>query len=252
MNDFAGDNVLDNSEKASDQLVSGTTSNVEAGQTVTVTLGGQTYTTTVGPDGSWSLSVPSVALAGLAAGAATIDASVTNTAGNNATDSQPFTVEAPAGAAGTLVITQPLGGDGFINAQEAAQGLTVKGSVAGVAQGQQVVVNFNGVDYTGTVDANGLWSVIIPSGAFSGVSDGVKQITISTVDANGNLLSNTADMTLQATTLPAISLDSGSLSDGILNNTESSSDQVLSGNTGVTGLASRYRFSSAVKSMTCQ
>ncbi|MGP2503014.1 Ig-like domain-containing protein [Pantoea ananatis] len=235
VNDFAGDNVLDNSEKASDQLVSGTTSNVEAGQTVTVTLGGQTYTTTVGPDGSWSLSVPSVALAGLAAGAATIDASVTNTAGNNATDSQPFTVEAPAGAAGTLVITQPLGGDGFINAQEAAQGLTVKGSVAGVAQGQQVVVNFNGVDYTGTVDANGLWSVIIPSGAFSGVSDGVKQITISTVDANGNLLSNTADMTLQATTLPAISLDSGSLSDGILNNTESSSDQVLSGNTGVTG-----------------
>ena len=235
VNDFAGDNVLDNSEKASDQLVSGTTSNVEAGQTVTVTLGGQTYTTTVGPDGSWSLSVPSVALAGLAAGAATIDASVMNTAGNNATDSQPFTVEAPAGAAGTLVITQPLEGDGFINAQEAAQGLTVKGSVAGVAQGQQVVVNFNGVDYTGTVDANGLWSVIIPSGAFSGVSDGVKQITISTVDANGNLLSNTADMTLQATTLPAISLDSGSLSDGILNNTESSSDQVLSGNTGVTG-----------------
>ncbi|PQK81676.1 hypothetical protein, partial [Pantoea ananatis] len=73
---FAGDNVLDNSEKASDQLVSGTTSNVEAGQTVTVTLGGQTYTTTVGADGSWSLSVPSAALTALAAGTTTLNVTV--------------------------------------------------------------------------------------------------------------------------------------------------------------------------------
>ena len=235
VNDFAGDNVLDNAEKTSDQPISGSTTNVEAGQVVVVTLGGQTYTTTVGPDGSWSLNVPSVALAALAAGTATIDVSVSNSAGNTATDSQQFTVEAPAGTAGTLVITQPLAGDGFLNAQEAAQGLTVKGSAVGVSQGQQIVVNFNGVDYTGTVEANGLWSVVIPSGAFTGVSDGLKQITISTVDANGNLLSDAADMTLQATTLPAISLDSGTLSDGVLNNTESASDQVLSGNTGVTG-----------------
>ncbi|MCU7369323.1 hypothetical protein N5E15_22420, partial [Pantoea stewartii] len=36
---FAGDNVLYNDEKTTDQLISGVTSNVEPGQTVTVRLG---------------------------------------------------------------------------------------------------------------------------------------------------------------------------------------------------------------------
>ncbi|MFP3335299.1 hypothetical protein SB761_31870, partial [Pseudomonas sp. SIMBA_064] len=67
LNAFAGDDVLDNAEKSSDQILSGTTSNVEAGQIVTVTLGGQTYNAAVGADGSWSVTIPAAALAGLAA-----------------------------------------------------------------------------------------------------------------------------------------------------------------------------------------
>ncbi|MGG6184323.1 Ig-like domain-containing protein, partial [Pantoea allii] len=235
VDNFAGDNVLDNAEKASDQLVSGTTTNVEAGRTVTVTLGGQTYNTTVGPDGNWSVTVPSAALGALAAGSTTIDVSVSNSAGASATNNESITVEPATGTPGTLTISQPLGGDGFLNALEAGQGLTVKGSIAGGSPGQQVAVNFNGVNYNGTVDANGLWSVTIPSTAFNGVSDGLKQITVSTVDANGNLLSDTADVTLQATTLPAITLDAGSVSDGVINNLDTASDQVLSGSTGITG-----------------
>nr|WP_238530771.1 Ig-like domain-containing protein [Pantoea ananatis] len=61
---------------------------MEAGQTVTVTLGGQTYTTTVGADGSWSLSVPSAALTALAAGTTTLNVTVSNAAGTAASASR--------------------------------------------------------------------------------------------------------------------------------------------------------------------
>ncbi|KTR64471.1 hypothetical protein RSA47_14130, partial [Pantoea ananatis] len=115
VNPFAGDNVLDNSEKASDQLVSGTTSNVEAGQTVTVTLGGQTYTTTVGPDGSWSLSVPSAALTALAAGTTTLSVTVSNAAGTAASAEQVITVDAPVTTPGAPTLTvNPFAGDNVL------------------------------------------------------------------------------------------------------------------------------------------
>ncbi|WP_249042802.1 Ig-like domain-containing protein [Pantoea stewartii] len=230
---FAGDNVLDNAEKATDQILSGTTVNVEPGQTVT--LGGQTYTTTVGQDGGWSVTVPSAALGALAAGTTTIAVSVANNAGDIATGNQDIIVEPAAGTPGSLTITQPLGGDGFINALEASQGVIVKGAFLGGTPGQQIAVNFNGVNYNGTVDGDGLWSVTMPAAAFDGVADGLKSITVSTVDANGNLVTGTADVILQATTLPAVNLDSGAISDGVLNNLDAASDQVLSGNTGITG-----------------
>ncbi|KHN62690.1 BapA/Bap/LapF family prefix-like domain-containing protein, partial [Pantoea stewartii] len=112
VNPFAGDNVLDNTEKASDQTLSGTTTNVEAGQTVTVTLGGQTYTTTVGTDGSWSVTVPAAALQALAAGTATIAVTVSNAAGTAATQTQAITVEAPVTSPGDPTVTlAPFAGD---------------------------------------------------------------------------------------------------------------------------------------------
>lgn len=46
-------------------MLSGTTSNVEASQTVTITFGGKGYTATVDADGKWTTTVPSADLAGL-------------------------------------------------------------------------------------------------------------------------------------------------------------------------------------------
>ncbi|MGN5558577.1 Ig-like domain-containing protein, partial [Pantoea sp. BS_1] len=98
-------NILDNAEKATDQTVSGITANVEPGQTVTVTLGGQTYTATVGQDGSWSVTVPAAALQALAAGTATIAVTVSNAAGTAATTTETITVEAPVTSPGDPTVT---------------------------------------------------------------------------------------------------------------------------------------------------
>ncbi|MEB2426676.1 Ig-like domain-containing protein, partial [Klebsiella pneumoniae] len=71
-------------------------SSAEAGQTVTVTLGGKTYTATVANDGTWTLDVPAADLAALSQGALTVTASVNDKAGNNGQTTHTLTVDTVA------------------------------------------------------------------------------------------------------------------------------------------------------------
>ncbi|WP_282184002.1 Ig-like domain-containing protein, partial [Azospirillum sp. OGB3] len=78
----AGDNVLNAADSAVGQTVSGVANGVEDGQTITVTLNGKTYSTTV-VNNRWSLAVPSSDLLALTDGTSyTITASLTDAAGN--------------------------------------------------------------------------------------------------------------------------------------------------------------------------
>lgn len=65
-----------------------------AGDTVTVTLGGNTYTTTVQGNLSWSISVPAADLRALGNGDLTINASVTNANGNTGSGTRDITIDA--------------------------------------------------------------------------------------------------------------------------------------------------------------
>ncbi|WP_276350562.1 Ig-like domain-containing protein, partial [Enterobacter hormaechei] len=67
INTIATDDILNATEAQSDLAISGT-STAEAGQTLTVSLNGKDYTTTVSADGSWTLNVPAADLAGLTDG----------------------------------------------------------------------------------------------------------------------------------------------------------------------------------------
>ena len=82
--DIVSDNNIINASEAQQDLVVNGITNAEAGQTVTVTLNGKDYTTTVQADGSWSLSVPSTDLSGIIDGNYTITAAVSDKAGNPA------------------------------------------------------------------------------------------------------------------------------------------------------------------------
>ncbi|MBW1169474.1 hypothetical protein KX754_24555, partial [Escherichia coli] len=73
-------------------LYRGSTSGVEAGQTVTITFGGKTYTTTVAANGSWSTTVPAVDMATLRDGNASAQVRVTNVNGNSATATHEYSV----------------------------------------------------------------------------------------------------------------------------------------------------------------
>ncbi|MBF1982383.1 Ig-like domain-containing protein, partial [Enterobacter hormaechei] len=110
INTIATDDILNASEAQSDLAISGT-STAEAGQTVTVSLNGKDYTTTVSANGSWTLNVPAADLAGLTDGSVTVTASVSDKAGNPASVDHALTVDVTVPA----VTIHTVAGDDVIN-----------------------------------------------------------------------------------------------------------------------------------------
>lgn len=81
INPIATDDIIDIFEAANGVAIDGTTANVENGQTVTLALNGNSYTTTV-TDGAWSVTVPDITA--LSNGTYTVTAQVSDVAGNPA------------------------------------------------------------------------------------------------------------------------------------------------------------------------
>ncbi|MCK6872090.1 Ig-like domain-containing protein [Enterobacter roggenkampii] len=195
------DNVLNAAEKGQDLVLSGTSSNVEAGQTVTITFAGKTYTTTVDANGDWTWTVPAADLSGLKDGDASVQVSVTNVNGNAASSAQAFSVDTTA----PTVTINTISGDNMLNAAEAAQDLTLSGTSTAEA-GQTVTVTFNGNQYTAQVQADGRWTLDVPAADLSGITDGSAAVTATVSDKAGNPASAGSSV-LVDTTVPQISFN---------------------------------------------
>ncbi|BES83876.1 hypothetical protein PEC302110_09730 [Pectobacterium araliae] len=229
---FTGDNKLTIDELQSSQLVSGTASLSDVGQTVTVTFNGITYTTTVGSDGSWSVLIPAGDIQPLTNGTYTLVASLTDKAGNTTTlPPQTITVDTSAEAVNISIVST----DDRLNATEAGQPLAVSGTTANVAAGQTVTVTLNGKSYTTTTDADGKWSVSIPSADLLGLTDGSNTITASVQGISGETVTVNHTLDVHINTLPTITLPTPPFTDGVLNAAEAAQDQVISGETGISG-----------------
>ncbi|RAZ71077.1 Ig-like domain-containing protein [Enterobacter cloacae] len=219
---IAGDDVLNAAEAKSDLTVSGT-STAEAGQTVTVSLNGKDYTTTVGADGSWTLTVPAADLAGLTDGSVTVTASVSDKAGNPASVDHNLTVDLTAPA----VTINTVAGDDVINIAEHAQAQIISGSATGAAAGDKVTVTLGGQTYTTVLDAAGNWSVGVPASVISALQDGTVTVTASVTDGAGNTGSFKHDVTVD-TGLPSVGFNALS-GDNVLNAVEKGQDLSVSG-----------------------
>ncbi|HCM9673079.1 TPA: Ig-like domain-containing protein [Enterobacter roggenkampii] len=195
------DNVLNAAEKGQDLVLSGTSSNVEAGQTVTITFAGKTYTTTVDANGDWTWTVPAADLSGLKDGDASVQVSVTNVNGNAASSAQAFSVDTTA----PTVAINTISGDNMLNAAEAAQDLTLSGTSTAEA-GQTVTVTFNGNQYTAQVQADGSWTLDVPAADLAGITDGNAAVTATVSDKAGNPASAGSSV-LVDTTVPQISFN---------------------------------------------
>ncbi|MCV3656702.1 Ig-like domain-containing protein [Enterobacter hormaechei] len=201
INSVTDDNVLNSAEKGQDLVLSGSSSNVEAGQTVTIIFAGKTWTTTVDANGDWTCTVPAADLSGLKDGDASVQVSVTNVNGNAASSSQAFSVDTAAPA----VTINTISGDNMLNAAEAAQDLTLSGTSTAEA-GQTVTVTFNGNQYTAQVQANGSWTLDVPAADLEGIADGSAAVTVTVSDKAGNPASAGASV-LVDTTVPQITFD---------------------------------------------
>ncbi|EMM5418262.1 Ig-like domain-containing protein [Citrobacter amalonaticus] len=214
------DDVINAAEQGADLVLSGTTTNVEAGQTVTVMFNGRPYTATVDNNGEWTLTVPSADLSGLSDGSARVEASVSNAAGNSASATHDYSVDTTA----PVITISTIAADDILNATEAQADLVITGTTTAPA-GQTVTVTINGNDYTALVQANGSWSVTVPAAEAGALTTGTVTATVS--DAAGNTGSASHALTVD-TTSPVVTISTVA-SDDIINRAEHGQTQIISG-----------------------
>ncbi len=222
INTVSGDDVINAAEKGAPLTLTGSTQQVEAGQTVTVTLAGQNFTTTVQSDGSWSVTVPASAVGNLPDGAVAITASVTDASGNTGDTSRTITVDSQAPA----LSIDPLTADNIINASESGQNLQISGTTD-AQPGQTVTVTLNGQTYQGTVQPDGTWSVSVPAANVGALADGNATVTASVTDVAGNP-SSISRVALVDTTPPVVTINPVA-TDNVINTPEHAQAQIISG-----------------------
>ncbi|HGZ0580318.1 TPA: Ig-like domain-containing protein [Escherichia coli] len=228
INTLSTDDVINAAEKGTDLQLSGTTSGVEAGQTITVIFGGKSYTTTVAADNTWGLTIPAADLATLPDGAANIQASVSNVAGNNAQATHVYSVDATAPS----VTINTIASDDILNAAEAGSALTISGTSTAEA-GQTVTVTLNGINYSGNVQADGSWSVSVPTGDLADLTASPYTVSAAVSDKAGNPTSATHNLTVDLAA-PVVTINTVA-GDDIINATEHAQAQIISGSaTGAT------------------
>ena len=176
-NPVATDNIVSFTESQSGLVIAGTST---AGAVMSVTLQGQTQSVTVGADGKWSITYPTGVLPGGEYNT-TVTATTTDANGNSSTSSHDFRVDTLVRDFG--VTSGRVGGDGVVNAAEAAQGITLTGTVE--ANATVVVRLSSGATHTVTATADGLWSTTfssyeVPRGELG------QTVTITATDLVGN------------------------------------------------------------------
>ncbi len=225
VNTFAGDNLVNNAEAAVDQTLSGRVTGAAAGDTVSVTVGGKSYTATVGSDLKWSVTIPSADLQAFGDGDLTFSASVTNAHGNTGTGERDININAEL--PGLRVNT--ISGDDVINAIEQQQDLAVTGSSTHLAEGTQITVTINNVEYVTTVNASGSWQIGVPAADLQAWTAGGMTVSVSAEDAWGNTVAAEHPIELDLNAV-AVTIDTVT-TDDMLNAAEKGADVTLSGQT---------------------
>ncbi|HHC30206.1 MAG TPA: BapA prefix-like domain-containing protein, partial [Rhodobacterales bacterium] len=206
--DYAGADRLIGADEADAGVTF--TGSTEAGASVEVEFEGSTHTTTAGADGSWSVTFPPAEIPeGDYDG--TLNVTVTDLAGNSASESMNVPVDTTAFVAFS---TDPVETDGTVNAAEASDGVvltgaTFPGSVVNVTDGTH--------SYTATVAADGTWSVTVPAADLPGGETEVSY-TANAVSASGNSSSST--MTVTVDTVTSATLDAPFSADNVINGAE--------------------------------
>jgi hypothetical protein len=220
----SGDNVVNATEAASAVIVSGQSKELAAGTTLTVTLNGKTYTTEVGANGSWQVSVPSADIGKLAQGTHQVKVTGTDSTGNTITGEQTLMVDTRAPNATIDKLTD----DNVLNSGELATAQSLSGTTD-AEEGQTVTVNIGGKSWATTVQAGGKWQISIDADALATLPQGANAITVTVSDKAGNETTTTGSVTISSIG-PALTVDSLT-ADNVLNAQEQSEVQILSGTT---------------------
>ena len=211
------------------------TGTAEAGSTVTVVVGGATYTTTADGTGNWTIDTEtdtptSDTFTPDVNGVNEVVVTSTDAAGNSATDTT--TGELTIDTTPPTITINPIATDDIINATEAGSPVTISGTTIGVEDGQTVTVNLNGTDYTATVTSNA-WTLNVPVADVANL-DPSETVTADVSDAAGNPATQATKNITVDTVAPSITinLDANITADDIINAAEAGQNIPITGTVG--------------------
>ncbi|MEO9494676.1 MAG: Ig-like domain-containing protein [Vibrio splendidus] len=214
--DGFGDEYYNSAEVSNGALV-GTVTNVEDGQEVSITITdvdgkSESYIATVNA-GEWTLVGQDYST--FAEGTLTVEATVTDVAGNTATSSDTIVKDTLA----DISVNFDGFGDEYYNSAEVSSGALV-GTVTNVEDGQTVSITITDVDgksenYTAIV-SGGEWTLIGQD--YSGFSEGILTVEATVTDVAGNTA--TSSDTIVKDTLADISVDFDGFGDEYYNSAE--------------------------------
>jgi hypothetical protein len=223
-------NVTEGTQSASDffngeSFAQGVTINGtgEAGSTIDVTVGGVTRSTTVGEDGSWSVTYEDGALQG-GEYESEVTIKSTDQYGNSAITTETLVVDTVAPTAVVTSGTQGAG-DSF-NAASFGNGVTLSGTGE---PGSTVELTIGGVTRTTTVGDNGAWSATWQSGTLQG-GEYIADVTVITTDKYGNATTSTEKLVVDTVSEVSVADDSAA-TDGTINAAERADGVTLTGTT---------------------
>ncbi|MBN3066287.1 Ig-like domain-containing protein, partial [Pectobacterium aquaticum] len=206
---------------------------VNAGDTITVKVGPETYQTTVNADGkTWSVNVPGSVLAANGDISATL--TTRDAAGNvtTANTSHAYGVDTVAPVASIAI--DNVTSDNIINAAESGQTIAVTGQVGNeVNAGDTITVKVGPETYQTTVNADGkTWSVNVLGSVLA--ANGDISATVTTRDAAGNVTTaNTSHAYGVDTVAPTASITIDNVtSDNVINAAESGQTIAVTGQVG--------------------
>lgn len=194
----------------------------EPGAEVEVVINGNTETTTVDPDGNWTVDFEGDTFPG--DGSHEVDVTVTDPDGEVTElegpevviDTTPPVVEVESGTDST--------GDSFNETVHTASGVTITGTSE---PGAAIEVVIDGHTQTTTVDENGNWSVNFGTDQLGG-GEYTTEATITATDSFGNSASYTETVVVDTQT--SVALDTGlSGGDNTVNNTEAGGEVAITG-----------------------
>ncbi|HNG58898.1 MAG TPA: Ig-like domain-containing protein, partial [Cellvibrionaceae bacterium] len=219
INTVAGDDIINTLEDDNSVTISGTTSLVEDGRAVELSLNGKNYIALV-TNNSWSTDISAADAQALKA-AETISAKVSNKAGDSANTNRAITHSL---AAPTISIN-PIAGDDIINAAEDDQPVTISGKTTLVEDGAKVVISINGKTYEATV-SNNSWAIALPA-ADAQALDASETVNAQVINKAGDK-ANTERALTHSGTAPTLSINIVA-GDDIINTTEDDSSVTISG-----------------------
>ncbi|MGS0712079.1 retention module-containing protein, partial [Shewanella sp. 0m-6] len=189
------DNVINGDEAIGTVTLSGTVGGIaQVGDTITLTLDGNTIiTTTVIELNDSVLGFSTTVDAGILVDGetTTVTASVTSTdlAGNSATatDTEDYDVDTTAPVNLAIALDENITADDIINAQESGEQIAVAGVVTGeFNDGDTVTLTINTVEYQGTVNAQGQFSILVEGSDLAADADQTINASVTSTDLAGN------------------------------------------------------------------